>query len=314
MLKLKHIALALSLFGLMTAAAPAEAAWPERPVTVISQGAPGSMMDLATRQVAAMLTEELGQPFLVVNHSGNGGNMAVNALLQAKKDGYTLCATGPHPFAYNLLTMKTRYKFEDLQPISLTANSNMAIIAHPDSGWKNVHDAFAAAKAANRPLKVGVMDNLSRDIFALIAQKEGVKLAPVPQKGGMPCLSAVMGKHVDLGLVGSIAVDNTKAGKVVTLASASTTRFPALPDVPTLQEQGYDAAASTDASFVWFTAAGVPDEVVDTVSNALIKLSTTPAYKKMQETLIIDPAVMGRAHAEAAMKAEHEGKKKLLGK
>ncbi len=312
MSKMKNILLSLSVFGLVASGQTALAAWPERPVTIISHSAPGAINDLLTRQVAAMLTEELGQPFLVVNQPGGGGNLTVNALLQAKKDGYTLASSGPHPFGYNMYTMKVRYAPEDLQPVSLINNSCMAIIAHPDRGWKTIKDACAAAKAENRPLKVGVMDNLSRDIFARIAEQEGIQIAPVPQNGGMPCLSAVLGGHVDVSLLGSIAVDNTKAGKIVTLASASSKRFAEMPDVPTLKEQGYDV--SFDSFTLIFAAAGVPDEVVERLSEVMIKIGATEPYAKMLETLAVEVAPMGKDAAMQMVKAENENMRGLVGK
>ncbi len=303
---------ALGLLGMICTAQNAGAAWPEKPVTIISHSASGAINDLIMRQVSALLTEELGQPFLVKNQPGGGGNMAINMLMQEKKDGYTLCSTGAHPFGYNLFTMKTRYKFEDIAPISMTNNSCMAIIARPDKGWKNIKDAYAAARSENRPLKVAVMDNLARDIFLGIGKQEGVQVAPVPQKGGMPCLSAVLGGHVDIAMVGSIAVENTKAGKIVTLASASDSRFAAMPDIPTLKEQGYNFAMNSFTSI--FAAKGVPQEVIDTLSDVMIKISKTDAYKAMLDKLSIEPAPMGKDAMADAMQREYADKKALTGK
>lgn len=312
MLNVRKVVLSLGMLGLLVSGGTAEAAWPERPVTIISHSAPGAVNDLLTRQVAAMLTEELGQPFLVVNQPGGGGNLTVNAVLQARKDGYTLGSSGNHPFGYNMFTMKVRYKLEDLVPISLINTSCMAIIAHPDSGWKSMKDACDAARAEKRPLKVGIMDNLSRDILLKVAKQEGVQLAPVPQNGGMPCLSAVLGKHVDVALLGSIAVDNAKAGKVTILASASSRRFAEVPDVPTLREQGYDAAF--DSFTLLFGAAGIPDEVVETLGRAMEKIGATQPYAKMLETLAVEAAPMGSEAARKVVTTENENMRKLVGK
>ncbi|WP_077073445.1 tripartite tricarboxylate transporter substrate binding protein [Mailhella massiliensis] len=312
MLNVRKVVLSLGMLGLLVSGGTAEAAWPERPVTIISHSAPGAVNDLLTRQVAAMLTEELGQPFLVVNQPGGGGNLAVNAVLQARKDGYTLGSSGNHPFGYNMFTMKVRYKLEDLVPISLINTSCMAIIAHPDSGWKSMKDACDAARAEKRPLKVGIMDNLSRDILLKVAKQEGVQLAPVPQNGGMPCLSAVLGKHVDVSLLGSIAVDNAKAGKVTILASASSRRFAEVPDVPTLREQGYDAAF--DSFTLLFGAAGIPDEVVEKLGRAMEKIGATQPYAKMLETLAVEAAPMGSEAARKVVTTENENMRKLVGK
>lgn len=188
----------------------------------------------------------------------------------------------------------------------------MAIIAHPDSGWKSMKDACDAARVEKRPLKVGIMDNLSRDILLKVAKQEGVQLAPVPQNGGMPCLSAVLGKHVDVSLLGSIAVDNAKAGKVTILASASSRRFAEVPDVPTLREQGYDAAF--DSFTLLFGAAGIPDEVVETLGRAMEKIGATQPYAKMLETLAVEAAPMGSEAARKVVTTENENMRRLVGK
>ena len=310
MLNMKKVLAVFGVLGLLTCGETAEAAWPERPVTIISHAAAGAVNDLLTRQVAAMLTEELGQPFLVVNQPGGGGNLTVNAVLQAKRDGYTLGSSGPQPFGYNMLTMKVRYKMEDLVPLSLISSTCMAIIAHPDTGWKSIKDACEAARNEKRPLKAGVMDNLSRDILLKVAEQEGIKLAPVPQKGGMPCLSSVLGKHVDISLLGSIAVENAKAGKVNMLASASSRRFIDMPEISTLREQGYDAAF--DSFTVLFAGAGVPQEVVDTLDKAMKKIGATEAYRNMLTTLVVDAVPMGSEAARQAVATEHENMQRLV--
>ncbi len=312
MLNMKKTLCALGMLGMIASLGTAEAAWPERPVTIVTQAGAGAVIDLATRQVASMLSEELGQPFLVTNQAGAGGNLAVNAMLQAKADGYTMATTGPHPFAYNLLTMKVRYGFDDLKPVSLIQNTCMAIITQMNNGWKTVKDAYAAAKAENRPLKVAVMDNLSRDILVKIGEIEGVSVAPIPQKGGMAILSTILGGHADIGIVGSIAVENTKANKITTLASASSKRFAEMPEIPTLREQGYDF--TNDAFVILFFPKGVPDEIIEKASQAMEKISKTEQYKKMLETLSVEAAPMGRAEAEKAVKAEYENKRAMLGK
>ena len=291
MLNMKKVLAVFGVLGLLTCGETAEAAWPERPVTIISHAAAGAVNDLLTRQVAAMLTEELGQPFLVVNQPGGG-------------------SSGPQPFGYNMLTMKVRYKMEDLVPLSLISSTCMAIIAHPDTGWKSIKDACEAARNEKRPLKAGVMDNLSRDILLKVAEQEGIKLAPVPQKGGMPCLSSVLGKHVDISLLGSIAVENAKAGKVNMLASASSKRFIDMPEISTLREQGYDAAF--DSFTVLFAGAGVPQEVVDTLDKAMKKIGATEAYRNMLTTLVVDAVPMGSEAARQAVATEHENMQRLV--
>lgn len=299
--------LAACLLGLsaMTAnAGTAQAEYPERPIKIVTQAAPGAVIDLTTRQLAALLSQELGQPVLVVNQAGAGGNMATNTMLAARPDGYTLATTGLSPFGHNMYTLDVRYKLEDLAPISAVNGSALAMIALPDKGWSNVHDAFQAAKAAGRPLKAAVMDTQSRDLLEVIARQEGVELAPVPQSGGAPILVAVLGGHADIGIVGSIVVENAKSGKIVPLASVSSTRFRDLPDVPTLKEQGYDVAY--DSATILFASSKVPPEILDRLSEAMIKIGQSPQYRDMLAKLSIEPVELGRKAAQAIVAAEHD--------
>lgn len=308
--------LAACLLGLSamlaSGAATALAEYPKRPIKIITQAAPGAVIDLTTRQLAALLSQELGQPVLVVNQAGAGGNMATNALLAAKPDGYTLATTGLSPFGHNMYTLDVRYRLDDLAPISAVNGSALAMIALPGKGWNNVHDAFQAAKAEGRPLKAAVMDTQSRDLLEIIARQEGVELAPVPQTGGAPILVAVLGGHADIGIVGSIAVENAKSGKIVPLASVSSARFRDLPDVPTLKEQGYDVAY--DSATILFASSKVPPEILDRLSQAMIKVGHTPQYRDMLAKLSIEPVELGREAAQAMVAAEHERAAALAGK
>lgn len=293
-------------------AGAARSGYPERPIKIITQAAPGAVIDLATRQLAAMLSQELGQAVLVVNQAGAGGNMATNALLAARPDGYTLATTGLSPFGHNMYTLDVRYRLEDLAPISAVNGSALAMIALPDKGWKNVQDAFQAAKAAGRPLKAAIMDTQSRDLLEVIARQEGVELAPVPQTGGAPVLVAVLGGHADIGIVGSIVVENAKSGKIAPLASVSSVRFRDLPDVPTLKEQGYDVAY--DSATILFASSKVPREILDRLSEAMVKIGQTEQYRDMLAKLSVEPVPLGREAAQAMVSAEHDRAALAVGK
>ena len=115
-----------------------------------------------------------------------------------------------------------------------------------------------------------------------------------------------------LSLLGSIAVDNAKAGKVTILASASSRRFAEVPDVPTLREQGYDAAF--DSFTLLFAGAGVPAEVSETLGKAMEKIGATEPYAKMLETLAVEAAPMGNEAARKVVATENENMRKLVGK
>lgn len=303
---MKRIISIVTVIILFTLCATAQAApsYPSRPIRLYTQAPPGSALDVSTRHLATMLGAELGQPVLVSNQPGAGGNVATNMLLAAPADGYTLCTTGSNPFADNFFLLKVRYKYEDLAPISIISLSRMGIITQPDRPWQSLRDAFAEAKEKDVALKLAFMDPRSREAMETLAAKEGVKLALVPQQGGTPTLTAVMGGHVDLGIVGSILVESTKAGKIKTIAITGDDRMTQLPEISTLIEQGYDV--SFDSPIVLFAKSGVPDDIIEKLSTLMEKIQEDPEYKRVIVDIVSSESMpAGREYAQKLLKESY---------
>jgi tripartite-type tricarboxylate transporter receptor subunit TctC len=123
------------------------------------------------------------------------------------------------------------------------------------------------------------MNPRQRIIMENLGKKEGVNLALVPMQDGPPTVTAVMGNHIDMGVVGSILVEYTKAGSIKTLAAMGDERMTRLPEVSTLQEQGFDV--SYDIPTVLFTKTGVPDAIINRLSEIMEKISQQPEYTKV---------------------------------
>lgn len=302
MKRISILTLCLLMLGLASVAEAAS--YPSKPIKILTQAAPGAIIDTATRQLASMLAEELGVSVVVSNHPGAGGNVATNMMLTARPDGYTLCTTGSGPFADNFFSLKLRYKREELAPISLISVSRMGIITQPDAPWNSVQEAFQTAKKEGRPLKAAIMDTRSREVLEFIAKQEGAELAPVPQQGGTPTLTAVMGKHVDIGIVGSILVENSKANKIKTLAVISAERMSQMPNTPTLKEIGYNISADTAVTL--FTSAKVKPEIIKKLSDTVVKLSKTQRYEDVLiKALNADRVPAGREAAINILKEQY---------
>ena len=269
--------LSLAVLLALPVAAPA-ADYPRGPIKVIVSAGPGGLLDLAARAATAMLSIELGQPLLIANMAGGGGNVAINTALAAKHDGYTLLAVTSPQITYNPTVMKVRYKYEDFRVLGALAEQRIGIITQPDRPWKDLRDAFAWARQEKRPLVAGVMNEEDKDIILRIGKQEGVQVSPVPQGSGSACLTAVMGGHVDVGAIGLLFVESALAGKVKALACESATRFTKLPEVPTLKEQGYDIAQET--LFLLLGPADMPDHAARVVEQAMTAVGTTPEYRE----------------------------------
>lgn len=268
-------------------AAPA-ADYPRGPIKVIVSAGPGGLLDLAARAATAMLSTELGQPLLIANMAGGGGNVAINTALAAKHDGYTLLAVTSPQITYNPTVMKVRYTYEDFRVLGALAEQRIGIITQPDRPWKDLRDAFAWARQEKHPLVAGVMNEEDKDIILRIGKQEGVEVSPVPQGSGSACLTAVMGGHVDVGAIGLLFVESALAGKVKALACESVKRFTKLPEVLTLKEQGYNIAQET--IFLLLGPADMPDDAARAIERAMASIGTTPEYREQ---------VYKRLHMEA---------------
>jgi len=234
-------------------------------------------------------------------------------LLAAPADGYTLIVTGVDPFADNFFLLDTNYKREDLTPISFVHTSPAGIITQPDRAWNTLRDAFEEAKAKDLTLRVGFMNARQRIIMENLGKKEGVKMSLVPMQGGPPTVTAVMGNHIDMGVVGSILVEYTKAGSIKTLAVMGDERMTRVPDVSTLQEQGFEV--SYDIPTVLFTKAGVPDAIVNRLSAIMEKIAPTPAYTKVIiDQLNAEVTPPGREYAVKRLHRAYNNVAKDVGK
>lgn len=268
------------------------AAFPEKPVKIMVASTPGGFLDLNARVLGTMLTEELKQPVIVSNHPGGNSNVGINTLLGAPHDGYAMLVVTSQAITYNPVTMDVRYTPKDFRLIAALSENRMGVITQPDRPWKTLDDAFEWAKKENRPLILGAINAQDRDTFAMIAKSKGVAISPVPQGSGSATVTAVMGKHVDVGMVGAILVENTLAGKLKTIASTGTQRFTKLPDVPTFQELGYPI--TEESLHMLVVPADVPEEAAKVLSDAVAKVMASPEYtSQVYEKLQLEPVGVG---------------------
>lgn len=278
----------------------AMAVYPDKPIKLLVTSSPGGLLDLAARAAATSLSKELGQPVLIANVPGGGGNVAINQFLAAKNDGYTLLVVTSPQITFNPTVMNVRFKYEDFRILGAIAEQRIGIITQPNRDWKDLRDAFAWAKKENRPLVAGVMNEEDKEIILRIGKQEGVNVSPVPQGSGSACLTAVMGGHVDIGSIGLIFIESALAGKVKPLACESEKRFTKLPEVPTLMEMGYNISQET--VFLLLGSTNMPKEAADKIEQAMAKVGVSAEYQEQVfERLQLEatPADAGSAKAFA---------------
>ena len=286
------------------AAAPAVAAWPDKPVRMIVPFPAGGATDVMARGLAQRLGTELGQQVIVDNRGGAGGTMAAEAAAHAPPDGYTLFFATMGTQAINpALYPKLRYDpLKDFAPISVTHLTPRVLVAGPSLAAKSVADLIAMAKARPGVLTYGSAGNGSSSHLAgaLFESLAGVKMLHVPYKGSAPLLTDLLAGRVDMTF-DSYAVyeEHIKSGRARALAVTSLKRMPATPQLPTLAEAGVKGYEVSN----WLgllAPAGTPKPVLATIHAALGRAMATPALREQLVSLGIEP-VFGSQDAFAAL-------------
>ena len=274
--------LALLVAALLSTAVQAQA-YPNRPIRFIVSFPPGGSSDLIARMIAPRMAGRMGQPVLVENRPGGGGNIGVDAVAKAPPDGYTigLAAAGALSSNISLYPSMPFHPEKDLAPITMLAIIPFFLVAHP-SQPATLKELIDAAKAKPGTIAVGYGGNgstmhLAGELFNMLA---GIRLQPVPYKGSGPVSTDVLGGQVPLGVVDvPSAIAHVRAGKMRALAVTSKRRIVAAPEVPTFEEAGvpgYEAIG-------WFGAvapAGTPAEIINRLNREMAAALADPEIRE----------------------------------
>lgn len=242
----------------------------------------GGSSDLISRAVSKGLSDELGVSFPVINREGANGALAASELAKAKADGYTIAIQNASLFAITPLAVSEEEatSIEDFDVVYGVSRDDYVLVTSPGSGFASIEDIKAAGKKITYGTSgVGTGAQLS---CALTYSSAGVDSEAVPFDGGAPTLTAVLGNQVDTAClqVGE-AIENIESGKLTPLSVFGPERVDYLPDVPTAQEQGLDVEV---AQYRFMTVPkGTPDDVKETIAEALQATFETEEYKSFNE-------------------------------
>jgi tripartite-type tricarboxylate transporter receptor subunit TctC len=240
--------LAASATALPTVSRVARAqAYPARPVRIIVGFAAGGTGDLLVRLLGQWVSERLGQPIIVDNRPGGGGNISAEAVVRAPPDGYTLLQVGTS-HAVNTTLYKLDFDLlRDIAPVAGIARAHLVMLVHPSFPAKTVPEFIAYAKAHPGTINMasagsGSSPRLAGELFKLMT---GIDLVHVPYRGGAPALSDLIAGQVQVMFSNLPAAEYIRAGKLRALAVTTAARSGELPDVPTVAEfvPGYEASA-----------------------------------------------------------------------
>jgi len=276
-MKMKTFLISLIAFLGMSVTS-AQAAWPEKPITLICWSSAGSSHDLMARIVAKVSEEYLGQPVVVVNKEGGSGKVAMSYVLSQKPDGYTIMSN-TRSMTELFPDTTGKLSIDDFKYVARMVRDPFVITVRQESPFKTIDDLIAFAKANPGKLTMGGFSVKSVDegLVKDFEKAAGIKLNYIPYKGGSEPVVAVLGGHIDSVVSNPGEINaNFKAGKLRVLALATEARFAPFEDVPTLKEKGFPIVTEHWRGLM--VSKEVPDEIVAKLNDAMVKVIAHPEF------------------------------------
>ena len=253
-------------------------AWPDKPIRLIVNFGTGGAPDLVARLYAPRLSEALGQPVVVENRAGAGGNIGVEAVVRSAPDGYTLLSSASSSFVIgpHIYTKLAFDPVKDIVPVAAAALTPMYLVVRPGLPAATVAELVAHARANPGKLNYGSAGagTLPHAAAEMLLRTAGIRATHVPYKGSGAALAALLGDQVDFVFDPGVAIPQVKAGKARLLAVGSAARSPGFPDTPTLREAGADMTAVSVVGL--FAPAGTPAEIVARLNRELARIMQAP--------------------------------------
>ena len=288
-----------------TAAWPAFAqTYPAQSINVIVAFAAGGIADGIGRMIGQGLNERLKQNVVIDNRGGAGGNLAARAVATAAPDGYTLLATTT-ALAVNDSASKNRgYNTSDLRAVAIVAISPDVLAVHPSNPAKTMKEFIANGRKASftyGSAGVGTAPHIGAEyLFKEVAKVQSVH---VPFTGGAPAVTAALGNHVNaLVLTLPTVTPHIVEGRLRGLGVASDKRVPAVKDVPTYREMGFDVLSGSWVGF--FAPAKTPDAIVVKLNTEINQIMKSPEVLKQLAKIGFDPIVKNHPETDAYFKSE----------
>ncbi|WP_297652031.1 tripartite tricarboxylate transporter substrate binding protein [Hydrogenophaga sp.] len=279
--------------------AAAQGAWPNKPVRIVVPFAPGGTTDILARVLAPELTKAFGQPFVVDNRAGAGGNIGADVVAKSPGDGYTLLmgTVGTHGINKSLYSKLPYDPQKDFAPITLVAGVPNVMVMNTrraqELGVNSVADFVKYAKSRPGQLNMASSGNGTSIHLAgeLFKSRTGVFMTHIPYRGSGPAMTDMLAGAMDVMFDNlPSAMPHIKSGALTAFAVTSGVRSAALPDVPTVAEAGNLAGFEASSWFGLLAPAGTPADVVSRLQQETAKALSQPAVK---ERLLAQGAIPG---------------------
>jgi tripartite-type tricarboxylate transporter receptor subunit TctC len=287
------LASALGLAMALPSFAQAQA-WPQRPLRIVVPYGPGSSPDVAARLIAERLGPRLGQPVVIENRAGAGGNIGTGAVARATPDGYTVVISTNGPLVNNtVLYSKLGYDpFRELAPVVLAGGQANVCAVRADSGigsMKELVSAMRAKPGAFNFASIGV-GSLSHLGVELLKARTGTFAVHIAYPSSPAAITALIQGDVQFSCVPAVAVmPQVKAGRVKALAVSTGTRSPLMPDIPTMKESGVPDVEAV-AWMAIMAPAGTPTEIVGRLNREINAVLALPELRERMHAQFMEPA------------------------
>jgi len=256
--------------------------YPSRAVRIVVPFPPGGTSDILARTIGARLSDTLGQPVVIDNRPGAGGNIAAEHVAKSAPDGYTLImGTSSLAISQSLYQKLTYNLVQDFAPITQAVNYTNLLVVHPSAGVSTVAELLALAKAKPGSLSYGTAGNgtpphMTGELFKAYT---GVNILHIPYKGGAPAIADLIAGQIPM-MFDNVPplLPHVRSGRIKALAVTSLARIAVLPDVPTLHELGlkdFDAVGWNGL----LAPAGTPREIVSRLHGEVVKVLRAPEVR-----------------------------------
>jgi len=304
----RHLLLATP--ALLPGLAHGQEAWPSRTVTMLVPWAPGGSNDITARLIAPILSERLGQNFVVENRPGGGGSLGMGMVVRARPDGHTLLFSSASNHVFHaLVAPDLGYDVrEALTGVAMVTDVPNVLVVHPSLGVRSVPELLERIRATRGGMPFGssgtaTSNHLAGELFRMLT---GVELTHVPYRGGGPVANDLIAGTIPMAFMNlPTVVGPAQAGRILVLGVGTAERVRIRPDLPTIAEQGVPGFAVRSWAGL-FAPRGTPRAILERLSTEVRLALETPAIRERLTALASEPIWMSPADTDAFVRAEFD--------
>jgi tripartite-type tricarboxylate transporter receptor subunit TctC len=282
-MKRRHLLSFVGTAATLVGAQPSRAAdWPQRGITMIVAFPAGGGTDIAARTLARFMEKDLGQPIVVMNRGGAGGDIGWTEMVRSQPDGYTIGFINTPNVITNPIERQTRYRLEDFAPIANVVDDPSAFFVRSDSPHRTVSDLVEFAKANPEGVTYGTTGIGSDDHLSALALERlaGVRLTHVPFAGAAPVRTSLLGGQITVGSMNmGEGIADMRQGSIRALGQMGVSRWSEASQTPTFLEQGFEVIQGSMRGLA--APAGVPVEVLNRLARSARAVIEDPEFRRL---------------------------------